>query len=435
MEWREMKVVVLAGVLAMACVQAHAESDAEAAFRAAKAWTVRVQVERTVSFVEDEPGAFQGAGFVVDAERGWILTNAHVAGRSPTNLKIAFEGGKLIPAERVYVDPYLDVAVISYMPAQLKKPPPEPTLECDSVPPIGHPVGAFGHPWGFRFTGTRGIASAISSRFGADMLQTDAPINAGNSGGPLLSLETGRVVGISAAKIADAEVEGLSFAVPMPYACTIVKLLKAQQDPSPPVGRIDFAIDENDERTLYVANTRLESPGIDLQVGDEIVAVGDRKVRTPTQFIDAARGHLDGLLLTVRRDEKEIRVRGQIPAAAKVIERRGLWIDGALFAPVGDFYAGWLKDGDGLMVHHVDDSSEAASVGLQYFDVIERINDKPVHTIDELERVVAESMSRKQPIELLLIRVMAEGDRLFEYERRYLSGDQVGRVGGSRTYD
>jgi hypothetical protein len=100
MEWREMKVVVLAGVLAMACVQAHAESDAEAAFRAAKAWTVRVQVERTVSFVEDEPGAFQGAGFVVDAERGWILTNAHVAGRSPTNLKIAFEGGKLIPSRR-----------------------------------------------------------------------------------------------------------------------------------------------------------------------------------------------------------------------------------------------------------------------------------------------------------------------------------------------
>jgi len=103
-----MKFVVLAGVLALASVPAQAESDAEAAFRAAKAWTVRIQVERTVSFVEDEPGAFQGAGFVVDAARGWILTNAHVAGRSPTSLKVAFEGGKLIPAERVYVDPYLD---------------------------------------------------------------------------------------------------------------------------------------------------------------------------------------------------------------------------------------------------------------------------------------------------------------------------------------
>jgi len=425
-----MKVFVLAGVLAMACAQAHAESDAEAAFRAAKGWTVRVQVERTVSFVEDEPGAFQGAGFVVDAARGWILTNAHVAGRSPTSLKVAFENGKLIPAQRVYVDPYLDVAIISYAPAQLKQLPPEPTLECDAVPPIGHPVGAFGHPWGFRFTGTRGIASAISSRFGADMLQTDAPINAGNSGGPLLSLETGRVVGISAAKIADAEVEGLSFAVPMPYACTIVKLLKAGRDPSPPVGRIDFAIDENDERTLYVANTRLDSPGIDLLPGDEIVGVDGRKVQTPTQFIDAARGHLDKLVLTLRRDHKEIQVRGSIPPAAKVIERSGLWIDGALFAPVGDFYAGWLKDGNGLMVHHVDESSEAASVGLQYFDVIERVNDKPVHTLEELEQAVAAAVAARQPVELLLIRVMAEGDRLFEYERRDLSGEEVGRVGG-----
>jgi S1-C subfamily serine protease len=429
MEWCAMKAFMLAGALVLSCFQAQAESNAEAAFRAAKAWTVRVQVERTVSFVEDEPGAFQGAGFVVDAARGWILTNAHVAGRSPTNLKVAFEGGRLIPARRVYVDPYLDVAIISYDPSQLETRPPEPTLECDAVPPIGHPVGAFGHPWGFRFTGTRGIASAISSRFGADMLQTDAPINAGNSGGPLLSLETGRVVGISAAKIADAEVEGLSFAVPMPYACTIVKLLEAGRDPSPPVGRIDFAIDENDERTLYVANTRLDPPGIDLRAGDEIVGVGSRRVQTPTQFIDAARGHLDELVLTLRRDHKEIQVRGRIPPAAKVIDRRGLWIDGALFAPVGDFYAGWLKDGNGLMVHHVDDSSEAASVGLQYFDVIERVNDKPVHTLEELEQIVAAAVARKQPIELLLIRVMAEGDRLFEYERRDLSGEDVGRVG------
>jgi S1-C subfamily serine protease len=216
----------------------------------------------------------------------------------------------------------------------------------------------------------------------------------------------------------------------MPYACTIVKLLEAGRDPSPPVGRIDFAIAENDERTLYVANTRLESSGIDLRAGDEIIGVGNRDVQTPTQFIDAARGHLDDLVLRLVRDHKPIQVRGRIPPAAKVTDRRGLWIDGALFAPVGDFYAGWLKDSNGLMVHHVDDSSEAASVGLQYFDVIERVNDKPVHTLEELERVVGAAVARKEPIELLLIRVMAEGDRLFEYERRDLSGEDVGRVGG-----
>jgi S1-C subfamily serine protease len=426
-----MRAVVLAGLLSLALSQAQAESDAEAAFRAARAWTVRVQVELPVPFVEDEQGSFMAAGFVVDARRGWILTNAHVAGHSPTTLKVAFEDGRLIPAERVYVDPYLDVAVISYMPAQLKRPPPEPTLECDALPPVGHPVGAYGHPWGFRFTGTRGIASAVTSRFGADMLQTDAPINAGNSGGPLISLETGHVVGISAAKIEDEKVEGLSFAVPMPFACTLLELLRARKNPSPPVARIDFAIDENDERTLLVANTRLEKTSIDLRPGDQVVAVAGRAVSTPTQFVDALRGRLDAADLTVRRDGRELRVTGTIPAAARVTERRGLWVDGALFAPVGDFYAGWLKAGDGVMVHHVEDASEAASVGLEYFDVIERANRQPVNSLADLEKVVIDARSRKQAIELLLIRLMKEGERLFEYQRRYLSGEDVGWVGAA----
>ena len=430
---RAMWVLLTAGGLLSS--QVWAETPAEAAFRAAKAWTVRVQVERDTPFIEDEAGAFQGAGFVVDASKGWILTNAHVAGHSPTDLKVAFEDGRLIPADRVYVDPHLDVAVISYMPVQLKKPPPVPTLECEAVPPVGHPVGAFGHPWGFRFTGTRGIASAVSSRFGADMLQTDAPINAGNSGGPLISLETGRVVGISTAKIADEEVEGLSFAVPMPYACTILNLLKSKRDPSPPVGRIDFAIDENDERTLYVANTRLGGPGIDLRVGDEVVAVGGRKVRTPTQFVDAVRGRLDALVLTVMRDGKPVQIEGSLPPAPKVTEREGIWIDGALFAPVGDFFAGWLKNGNGLMVHHVEPASEAASVGIVYFDVVERANGRPVHSLADLEEVIIEAQEGPKPVELLLIRVMDEGEKFFEYQRRTLSGEDVGRVGGMPGYD
>lgn len=421
--------------LATACLSlslpAQAETPAEAAFRAAKEWTVRVQAELPVPFVEDEPGAFEGAGFVVDAKRGWILTNAHVAGHSPSNLKVAFDGGRLIPARRLYVDPHLDVAVVTYEPDQLKSLPAEPVLECDSLPPVGHPVGAFGHPWGFRFTGTRGIASAVSSRFGADMLQTDAPINAGNSGGPLLSLETGRVVGISTAKIADEQVEGLSFAVPMPYACTILRILQSGSDPSPPVARVDFAIDENDERTLYVADTRLPPDSVELRVGDQIIAVGDRMVATPTQFVDAVRGRLSGLALTVRRDGADVALRGSIPPAPWVTERAGLWVDGALFAPVGEFFAGRLADGDRLMVHHVELSSEAAAVGLMHYDVLERANGQPVRSLSELEAVIAGSKRSHAPLELLLIRVMETGDKFFEYQRRTLGAEEVGRVGGA----
>lgn len=425
----------LVATMVMLSAPASAETPAEAAFRAAKGWTVRVQVERDTPFIEDEAGAFQGAGFVVDATRGWILTNAHVAGRSPSDLKIAFEDGRLIPAERVYVDPHLDMAVISYMPAQVKRQPPEPVLECSGLPPVGHPVGAFGHPWGFRFTGTRGIASAVSSRFGADMLQTDAPINAGNSGGPLISLETGRVVGISTAKIADEEVEGLSFAVPMPYVCTVLNLLKARRDPSPPNGGLDFAIGENDERSLYVANVRSDPKDLDLRIGDEIIAVADRPVQSPTQFIDATRGRLENLTVMVRREGKPLRLTGTLAPAPKITERSGLWVDGAVFAEVGDFYGGLLKDGRGVMVHHVDEASEAASAGLQFFDLIERANGQPVHSLGDLEKIVVNAAEQEKPIELLLIRVMSEGERLFEYQRRTLSGEDVGRVGGPPKYD
>jgi len=65
----------------------------------------------------------------------------------------------------------------------------------------------------------------VTTRLGSNMLQTDAPINEGNSGGPLISLETGKVVGVNTAKIKEESVEGLSFAVPIPYACTIIELL------------------------------------------------------------------------------------------------------------------------------------------------------------------------------------------------------------------
>jgi serine protease Do len=425
-----MRSLLLWAALSAAALPSAAETPAEAAFRAAKEWTVRVQAELPIPFVEDEAGAFEGAGFVVDAKRGWILTNAHVAGHSPSTLKVAFEGGRLMPAVRLYVDPYLDVAVITYDPSQLASPPPEPVLECDALPPIGHPVGAFGHPWGFRFTGTRGIASAVSSRFGPDMLQTDAPINAGNSGGPLLSLETGRVVGISTAKIADEQVEGLSFAVPMPYACTILRILQSGGDPSPPLAQFEFAIDENDERTLYVAASRLPPSALALQVGDEIVAVEERAVATPTQFLDAVRGRLPGLVLTVRRDGKDVTLRGKLPPAPWVTERIGLWVDGALFAPAGEFFAGWLGGGDALMVHHVEATSEAAAVGLMHYDVLVRVNGREVRSLDELEPVVTDARQRRQPLELLLVRMMEEGDKLFEYQRRTLSAEEVGRIGG-----
>lgn len=417
-----------------------AESTAEDAFRAARGWTVQIRTSVQEAFAEDEQGSFEGAGIVVDAARGWVLTNAHVASHSYSDIALAFEDGKAMPAERVYVDPFLDLAIIAYDPGRLSKQPPEPALECAQIPAVGHPVGAFGHPWGFRFTGTRGIASAITSRLGPEMLQTDAPINEGNSGGPLISLETGRVVGINASTMKKGEAEGLSFAVPAPFACTIIKLLQAGRDPSPPARLVDFAVDADDEQTLLVARSRLPKDTIDLRVGDELVSAAGAHapLQTETDLVDALRGHLDEVSLDVRRDGRIVTVRGHWPASAKLTAREGLWISGALFADAELFTAGLLAGSPALMVHHVESGSEAESSGLQPADLLTTANGQPVRSLAELESIARKASGR--PLELMFLRLTTEEQNaLFAYQHRYLAAPEIEWVGPraakSRTGD
>src|SRR5690606_40373664 len=97
-------------------------------------------------------------------------------------------------AEKVYVDPYVDVAVIRYDQPGNDALPAE--LGCNDRPGVGHPIGAFGHPFGLNFTGTRGVVSGRTSRLGPAQLQIDAPVNGGNSGGPVISMVSGKVIGI-----------------------------------------------------------------------------------------------------------------------------------------------------------------------------------------------------------------------------------------------
>jgi S1-C subfamily serine protease len=408
-----------------------AQNAGEDAFKDAKDWTVQIRTSVSRPFTQDEMGSFQGAGLVVDAQRGWVLTNAHVASSSYSTVTVTFQGGEPMPARRLYVDPHLDLAVIAYDPAAAARTPKEPELACDVSPPIGHPVGAFGHPWGFRFTGTRGITSAVTSRLGPQMLQTDAPINSGNSGGPLISLETGRVVGVNAASMAKHLSEGLSFAVPMPYACTIVDLLKKGQDPSPPASLVDFAIDENDEPTLVVARSRLPAGAIDLRAGDELVSLRspERAFANESDLADALRGKLDDVSLTVRRDGKEVTLRGKWPAAPRIVERQGLWISGALFAESESLIRDQIVGSPKLMIHHVESGSSAEVQGLEGYDLVLTANGRAIDSLATLQALAREAEASKSDLSLMLLRLGSVRDGLFAYEQRTLPLDEVEVVG------
>jgi S1-C subfamily serine protease len=170
-----------------------------------------------------------GSGFVID-RRGDIVTNDHVV-RGSTGIRIGFSSGSSYPATIVGQDPSTDVAVVRvHAPASALHP-----LRFDNSEHVqpGDPVYAIGNPFGLDRTMTAGIVSAVGRDIQApnglsipNAIQTDAPINHGNSGGPLLD-RSGDVVGISS-QIEGGTVNanvGIGFAVPSDTARSVAEQL------------------------------------------------------------------------------------------------------------------------------------------------------------------------------------------------------------------
>ena len=170
-----------------------------------------------------------GSGFVVDRQ-GDIVTNDHVV-RGATGIRVGFSSGSSYPATIVGQDPSTDVAVVRvHTPASAIHP-----LWFDNSAQLlpGDPVYAIGNPFGLDRTMTAGIVSATERDIQApnglsipDAIQTDAPINHGNSGGPLLD-RSGGVVGISS-QIQGGTVNanvGIGFAVPSDTARSVAAQL------------------------------------------------------------------------------------------------------------------------------------------------------------------------------------------------------------------
>src|SRR2546428_683148 len=322
---RALAVVVLSALPAVVALA----DGSEAIFQSALGYTVQVRTAVAAPFEPDLKGTVRGAGFVVDAERGWVMTNAHVVARSPSRVEVARYGQPFHEARKVYVDPHLDVAIVELAP-QARSGLVAASLECGASPGVGHAVGAFGHPWNLRFTGTRGIVSGVALRATGELLQTDAPINAGNSGGPLISLQSGSIIGINSAQIRGSQ--NTNFALAMCYACPVLRLLQAGVDPSPPdLGLVYFG-DPEDQRTLKVARNYAPER-LALEPGDvirEVVGVAAR-IENETQLFHALRGRLGGFALRVERRGGLIEVAGYAAAKQPVAALRGLVAGGVLF--------------------------------------------------------------------------------------------------------
>jgi len=430
---------VASGVLSVLVVMAATSGLAQAAggspeaiFAEARQSTVEVSTNIDAAFIQDYGGSGSGTGFLVDAARGWIITNAHVAGYSPSELTVKWEDGQESKATAIYVDPHVDVAVLAVDPLDARKHP-AARLACGPSPGAGHPVGVLGHPIGFSYNASRGIVSGTTSRFGQDYLLMDAAVNHGNSGGPVFSLESGAVIGIATLAMNSEDVHGITLAVPIRFPCRIVQLLAAGKDPSPPDPRLAFAMNLDDEMTLSVAANFLPPGNIALQTGDEVLAVGSPavKVRTYTEMVDALRGQVGNATLVVRRKGMEKTIAGIIPMAPQVTRRRGVLLSGALLAASSPEYAPWWGfQRSVLAVEDVAGGSGADEAGFHVGDIIMNIEGQPVDSFAAVAAAAQRATEEERDLDVLVLRLLdSDADSKATFRRLKLADPETELVG------
>ena len=262
-----------------------------------------------------------GSGVIISPD-GYIVTNNHVVDGA-TDIKVTLSDRRILTAKLVGADPLTDLAVIKIDGTSL---PNIPIGDSAALRP-GQTVLAFGNPFGFRFTVTRGIVSALNRpnpyrddpHKPGQFIQTDAAINPGNSGGPLVNAH-GEVVGINTFLISPSgSFSGMGFAIPTQIVTPVVDSLVRYGKVSHAhmgVGITDVSpenakfFDVKDNNGAVITQVEPDSPGAKagLKVGDVITELDGQKVSDAGQLQMEVGEKRPGTKITlqVMRDGKNV---------------------------------------------------------------------------------------------------------------------------------
>ncbi|MGN7735349.1 Do family serine endopeptidase [Ensifer sp. 22564] len=345
---------------------------------------------RYFNLPEQQQRLSAGSGVIVDAAKGYILTNHHVVADAG-EIAVTLKDRRRFTAELVGSDKATDIALLRIAADKLTA----LSFGDSGALRVGDSVVAIGNPFGLGQTVTSGIVSALG-RGGInlegyeDFIQTDASINPGNSGGALVTTD-GMLVGVNTAIIAPTGGNvGIGFAVPIAMASAVMEQLIehgqvrrgrigiAVQDLTPDLAE---ALGIAESYGAVVSSVEQHSPAeqAGLRAGDVIIAVNNRKITGSADLRN--RVGLAKVGSEVEIESLRDRVRRTVTMrieADEAIAKPGAMparLEGAEF-----------QDAAGnVVVSSVEDGSAAARAGLRMGDVIVAANRRPISTVAELE--------------------------------------------------
>ena len=365
----------------------------------------RIPEELKKYFGEDGPDPAQpfeglGSGVVIDAAKGYVLTNNHVISEAD-KISVQMNDGREFEAKLIGGDDQSDIALLQLQNATNLT---QIVIADSDKLRVGDFAVAVGNPFGLGQTATSGIISALG-RSGLNLeglenfIQTDASINRGNSGGALLNLN-GELIGINTAILAPGGGSiGIGFAIPANMARTLaqqlidfgevkrgllgIKGMEMSAD-------IAKAFNLNVQRGAFVSEVLPNSGSAKAGVksGDVIVSLNDKPLNSFAELRSRIATTEPGakVKLGLLRDGKPLNVEVTLDKSTSSSASAELIAPALQGATLSD---GQLKDGTkGITLESVEKSSPAAQAGLHQDDVIIAVNRTRVQSIAEMRKVL-----------------------------------------------